>query len=454
VVKRALTDIRKDVGEVSKDYPGLGPTYAQCMLLERRLLWVRRVLWGYFQRKFDQRDASPEVKRILETADDVVWSCYKEAFAQAGEALKPVPMAYIEPFYSPQALPRDYPIGWLKEKRLGDDFMAKVFTELPIPLVSMPPVCISAPWWLVYLGHEVGHHVQHDLDLVETFGTSLKAVAESDGEGPTEEALEANRWYNWGQEIFADLFSLYMMGGAAAWAMAELETHPDQDMARRKDRYPSPAARLSLLARIAKALGDREGEALLAADPSPQLEQPGKLANVLLGSLTSDLSMLPKMVKALTCHPLGPVGTMADLTSWDDALFCDFGEVYTWQAALADPAHEKTAVSRQAARLIVSAGVEEWRQIVGRDVEAWRKVVSEHAGRWDSIATGDQVKEPDMLPKLRRTALAFLAEDLLVAIERNRDVTTRAAAPAALEGVDEIAARISAQLSTAEFVEW
>jgi hypothetical protein len=461
VVEKALTDIKEDVGEILKGEngkPSVGQVYDRCTHQERRLLWVRRVLWGYYRRKFDQRDESNELKKLLEAADDVVWSCYKEAFSHAGEDLKPVPMAYIEPYFSPLALPRDKPQGLLaeshlKEKHLGNEFLSELFTELPIPLVSLPPACLVAPWWLVYVGHEVGHHVQHDLDLVEGFGKLLRDVATSSDE-PKETDIQANRWYNWGQEIFADTFSIYMMGGAAAWAMAEFETHQDQMMAVRKDDYPSPAARLALLARLAGKLKVQGAADLLAADPStPLIEQPG-LTKAFRDNLVADWNMLEKMAVALTTKPVGQVGPMADLSGWAPGRFAEYGEVYDWQDSLARPAYEKSSPSRQAARLIVSAGVEEWRLIVDRDMESWRQVVSHDVARWGSVATADQVTEPGVLPRLRSVALAQLEQELLSAIEKNRDVTTRAAAPEILVEVDDIAARASAQLRTAEFVEW
>ena len=461
VVTKALTDISEDVGQILKGEngkPSVGQVYARCRREERRLLWVRRVLWGYYRRKFDQRDESNELKRILEAADDVVWSCYKEAFVQAGEDLKPVPMAYIEPYFSPLALPRDKPQGllaesWLKEKHLGNEFLSELFTELPIPVVSLPPACVAAPWWLVYLGHEVGHHVQHELDLVVNFGEQLKGGAMS-GKEPREAELQANRWYNWGQEIFADTFSIYMMGAAAAWAMAEFETHPPLEMAVRKDDYPSPAARLALLTKVAAKLKVQGAADLLAADPSQSLiEEPGQIKAQQHASLVADWNMLEKIATTLTPQDGNQAGIVEKLSGWVKGRFSDWGEVYEWQDSLARPEYEMHSPSRQAARLIVSAGVEEWRGIVGRDVEDWREVVRADAVRWDSVASAEEV-ESGVVPKLRRLALKQLADDLLDAVEKNRDKETRAAAPQVLEPVDDMAAKVSAQLRAAEFVEW
>lgn len=429
VVAKALADIREDTGKILDDKPGVGTVYERCRLQEKRTLWVRRVLWGYFREKFDQRDQSDGLRKLLGAADDVVWSCYYEAHQQVArnQPLNPIPLAYVEPFYSPRALPRDEPPGILKEKRLGDSFLADFFTRLPIPLVSMPPNCLAEPWWLVYLGHEVGHHVQHDLGLVDPFAEQLFDVATEDPE-PVEDESAAQRWYDWGQEIFADVFSIYMMGTNAVWAMAELETHPDRDMIIRKQNYPSPTVRLMLLAKVADKLGLDGTAALRGEDANQRLARPpaDDFEAELQQEMVADVAMLNKMVEALTKQKLGKLGTFRKLSGWNGFDFSSKGEMSKWQSALAKG---KMHLSRQKglslARIIVSAGV----------------------GAWREITTSDQVTD-------RPQALETLNRLLLDAIEEHRDKTTRAADAKALQDVGDVAADISEQLRHAEFFEW
>jgi hypothetical protein len=428
VINKALKDIENDTGNILQSSLTTGEVYSQCRLQEKRTLWVQRVLWGYYQQKFDQRDQSDELKKLLEAADDVVWSCYKEAFQNAAaidntfKTLQPIPLAYVEPFYSPQALPRNEPPGILKETRLGDRFLVDFFSQLPIPLVSLPPACIDSPWWLVYLSHEVGHHVQHDLGLVRPFSQQLLNLAMSAPE-PIESRSEAERWYKWGQEIFADIFSLYVMGASAVRAMAELETHPDIDTLMRKDNYPSPVVRLTLLGKMAAKLGLQAptGVQPLAAETSSA----GDLMARLQQEMAADLKMLDKIVEALSTASLAHLGTWADLSGWSDSDFTSYGEVYDWQESLLNPALNKYNPSLQAARLIISAAVGAWENVVQLEPDATRK-----------------------------EALKQLNQEVLGAIERNRDKETRAADPVANQDVGTIAADISQQLRQAEFNDW
>src|SRR5262245_42820966 len=75
VVTRALVDVRNDTLAIREDHD-IGSVYARCSLQDKRVLWIRRVLWGFYREKFDQRDGAGSLQKLLEAADDVVWSCY------------------------------------------------------------------------------------------------------------------------------------------------------------------------------------------------------------------------------------------------------------------------------------------------------------------------------------------------------------------------------------------
>jgi len=428
VITRALGDTRTDTQAILASNPGVGEVYERCRLQERRMMWIRRVLWGYYREKFDQRDQSDDLRRLLETADDVVWSCYREALYQGApnQPLNPIPLAYIEPFYSPRALPRDEPPGLLKEKRLGDRFLADFFTRLPIPLISLPPNCLHSPWWLIYLGHEVGHHVQHDLDLVDLFQDLLLEAATSDPP-PKEDESSAGRWVDWGQEIFADVFSVYMMGSSAVWAMAELETLPDRDMMSRKDSYPPAAARLGLLACVADELGLDGAGALRGQTPDWWLARrpADPFEAELHKELSADLAMIKKLSGILTRIQLGTPGPFRKLTAWNGSDFSPAGEMVEWREALVNGRQRQAQQRLSSARIIVSAGIEVWRAITASS----RKIN-------------------------RAEALDLLGGRLLEAIEQNRDKTTREADSQAVKNVDDVAADLSQELRHAEFFDW
>ena len=113
-------------------------------------------------------------------------------------------------------------------------------------------MCADDPWWLAYAGHEVGHHLQHDLAdgwaLVKAFGDLAEAAARAGGEaGPA-------RWRTWSGEIFADICSVYAMGPAAVYGIVELELDDADKMLLAKPKYPPPLVRLGIMATVA-ALG-------------------------------------------------------------------------------------------------------------------------------------------------------------------------------------------------------
>jgi hypothetical protein len=247
-----------------------GAIYEACRTFDLRLLWLRRV-WQFFREKFDQRDG--EFAGTLVAADEVVWSCYRQVFDRARllrptAAVKagPPPLPFIEARYSPSTFPADLvPAGLQSE--VDRPFLRAHLNRLPVSVVRLQPACISEPWWLVYAAHEVGHNVQYDLlerrALVDSYRDLVeKAVLDSGGA-----QADVSRWGDWSTEIFADIFSVLMIGPWAIWAMVELELQSDVAMAQRREQYPSGAVRLQLLAAATAAAGLDAGSALRGLDP-------------------------------------------------------------------------------------------------------------------------------------------------------------------------------------------
>src|SRR6266540_5509164 len=86
--------------------------YAACRANDTRAELVRRV-FEYYRGKFDQREDAI-YRPILKAADEVVWSCWAEPFRNAQHddptlIRRPAPLPYIEPRYSPAAIPREDP---------------------------------------------------------------------------------------------------------------------------------------------------------------------------------------------------------------------------------------------------------------------------------------------------------------------------------------------------------
>lgn len=411
----SLGGLRSALDSVADDQLS-GEVYASCRAYDKRLVLVQRV-WAYFRSKFDQRD-DPYLKQVLAAADEVVWSCYAEVFKNASfhsqreVSRGPAPLPYIEPQYSPQAIPRDEPPPDLKSDN-NDDLLYEYLKRLPIPIVSLPPVCAEEPWWLIYLGHEVGHHLQYDLmpnlGLIDNFGQLLQETALSDPD-PKCDAGGAQRWRSWGKEIFADICSVCSMGPWAVRAMVELELADDRTMLKRnKPRYPSSVVRLDLLAHVADVLG-LDGRAALGGNV--QLE---KLVNGpplmednrdLRQAIAEDLKMIPKIVDIVMKKSLVDLGRFKDFYDWNVADFRPGGSVYNWAQDLRNPANLYPEKSLRAARMLISGAVAAWTEVAAIDDATKRQEAREQLAKSllpvlaESREEGTRATEPIAEPEI------------------------------------------------------
>jgi len=340
----------------------ISKVYGQCRIYDKRIVWIRR-LWKYFREKFDQRDTT--YADTLLAADEFVWSCYSETFARAKRNPRgTLPLTYIEPQYSPNAIPRAEPPSDLKSD-VDADFVSKCLAQLPLPLIGLPTVCLTEPWWLAFLAHEIGHHVQYDIlpgaDLVPTFGSVLAAAVT--GSDQTPEMLhrpEAARWNAWGREVFADAFSVLQIGQAAVWAMAELETAPAGSMLKPKTLYPAPAVRLALLAGLADGLGLEGGNALRWVDPRGLTTDVQEGDEKLRTEAAAELDRIPVILKAVLAKPLAPLPSLPKLCAWETGKFLEQTKYWSVELLKSQPQPEKDV---RAARYILSGALRAWQQI-------------------------------------------------------------------------------------------
>ena len=345
-----------------------GEVYVACRACDKSVLGLRRI-WLYFKTRFDQRD-DPQFAEVLAAADEVAWSCYKEVFNNITQPVSrqvirgTTPLPYIEANYSPHAIPRDDPPGDL----YNDVELRKHIQVLPIPIVSLPPICLQEPWWLIYLGHEIGHHVQHDLapnkKLVSSFGKLLETTALNTPK-PICDARGAGRWLNWGQEIFADLCSIYSMGPWAVRALVELERSDEKTMLTSKTAYLSPVVRLELLACIVDELGLDGHAALDDIKPEDMVTgAPLRDGNVDLRQVASnDLKMISKIVDKTTIAPLEDLDGFKKLYDWNSTVFRPGGRVDAWTRELLTNPQPYPQEVLSAPRMIICAAVAAWLQV-------------------------------------------------------------------------------------------
>ena len=245
LVDRVLAELRVAMASLS----GTGGAVAeQARVHDRRLAWLRR-LWDFFRERFDQRD-DPALAAVLTAADEVVWSCHREPFAAlvspAGTESGPPPLPYVEPSMTPEVFPNGLVPGALR-RDIDAPFLRRALDQLPFAVVRVPASCVTAPWWLIHLGHEVGHVVDARLlgyaeraAIVQSIGLDARAVDD---------------WTQWSGETFADIYAALMHGQWALWALAAAETHDAAAMVARRDSYPPPIVRLLVMAHACSALG-------------------------------------------------------------------------------------------------------------------------------------------------------------------------------------------------------
>ena len=364
VLTRSLARLRTELDKL----PGTreaGAVYAECARFDRNIAWVRR-LWQYYAAKFDQRE-NEKLKRVLDAADEIVWSCYAEAFQNAtgGAARGPAPLPYIEPLYSAQATPRvDIPPDLRAD--VDSEFLFACLEQLPISLVALPAQCVDAPWWLIFLGHEVGHHVQFDLlpprELFVAFGKSLATAVDKAIPG------QGDRWKRWSPEIFADAYSVHVVGPWAARAMAELETKDDLAMLTEtssgKSAYPAPWVRLHLLAKLAAAL-DPTDTVALSGSPEVTLPAEAPPSAVQLRKQAKDaIDAVPEIVDTVVSESVQTLGTLKNLCGWQLPYFTGGGLVDQWATALqGDPKALLPEKSLTTPRLIIAGAFAAWSEV-------------------------------------------------------------------------------------------
>lgn len=350
----AARELAMHLSDIATDQLSLEEVYDACREYDQAIIWLQR-LWNYLKEKFSQHHElgnTRDVSRLLKAADEVVWSCFHGVLGKALGRHGPAPLTYIEPEYSPATIQTDKPLPVHLMLEADLEFLDECLQALPIPVLRLPPACVSSPWWLIFVGHEVGHHVQYALDLLASFREGMTAAAMEQGFSEEEAAAT---WGNWGEEIFADVFSIMVMGQFALRAMAELEAGAPAKMVKRKSNYPSPVVRLALMKALADALGLKTDTELLGLD----------LEAIANSNPTSkrDYAVIPAAV-TFALQPLPNQRLLSDLCDFDKNLFADGATVSGWGVMLS--AKEDLVVDKREMQKLKTA-----RDIICGSLKAW-----------------------------------------------------------------------------------
>jgi hypothetical protein len=224
----------------------VGPAYGECAKIEKQIAWLWRA-WDYFRTKFDQR-SNTRFGETLHAADEVVWSFYRPFFREPFDQRvpEPAPLPYIEMEYSPVAVRRDQGTV-IAGKPQHQELLAAAFQKLPMPVLKLPVSAIENPWLIALAAHETGHFLQRmispdPLEFVTRFRTALETGA-------------GKEWGPWGIEIFADWYSVLMLGQWSLHPIAQFATGAMADNVKPGGIYPPLLVRLHLMAELADFYG-------------------------------------------------------------------------------------------------------------------------------------------------------------------------------------------------------
>ena len=335
--------------EIPKPTSSLSPAqaYQLARVAEQRVGKVRQT-FGWYTAKYEQRE-DPERRAVLFAADSIVKSCWETPFARCELPVPTAPLCYLDESFDASATPRrSRPPGI----PAGDEVIGSFIKKLPVPVISLPLNCLEQPWFLAVVAHEVGHHVQFDLEPTLQKAASDAAAAAA---GPS----LAAHWARWSMESFADAWSVLMVGGIAPWLVAQLLAAEPKTMiegAHSTGLYPPPLVRLALLGELGIRLG--------VAAPGPSAaEMTALLSDPPFVSLDADaldehrahLAVVPDVAAALLDLPVGQ-STLCQCSGFDSGLMNVGGTATQWRELLyAEHPNIKESKEEHSARTLAAA---------------------------------------------------------------------------------------------------
>lgn len=325
--------------ELAAEAPDTAAGYERCRRVDRGLATLRR-LFLWYAGKYDQRLPGGH-PAVLGAADELARSCWGEGFAALKRKPPSGPLCFVDNRVDALARRRCEVPSELRPA--GDDPVAEFVDRLPIPVIALPETAVREGWWLVLAAHETGHHVLLDLDLGDAVRAALRDAVRPD---------LIQDWTRWHNEVFADLYSVLMVGAAAAWAIDELQYGPPEHLLRPRGGYPAPLVRLAFLGETLKALG-APGDVPAAADVAAAEDT----------TAARHLAVLPEVVHALLDVPLG-TGTLRSLAL--DEVVTSGPRLRSWSAQLTRPEPAIGALgSPEAPRVLAAAAVHRYRALTG-----------------------------------------------------------------------------------------
>lgn len=163
-------------------------------------IWIEKLFRLVFPRLFAGRQLQPNVAWELEQIDKLIQSCYQPVATIVGNLMEIKPENILAVYFQDEYLarPRD-----------------------PVPYLLIPNyVEGDKPEEWTGVGHEVGHHVYHqvpdleyEIDVIIAQALREKQVTVNGKKIPVSLAQQ-RLWFNWLEETFADLYGILTLGAA------------------------------------------------------------------------------------------------------------------------------------------------------------------------------------------------------------------------------------------------
>ncbi|GAA2752997.1 hypothetical protein [Kitasatospora cinereorecta] len=228
---------------------------------EDSLLRIHEV-WDFFREKFNLRYVQT-FRPYLALADDFAAACYLPARDRSADPsrLREPPLTFLGGLSTPFAIPRGaLYLGPSYSGVLTDEELKVVAERLPIPVVGLPWFQLDHLPDALVIGHEIGHHVEDDFALTDTFKELVEQALAAAGRPPA----SRRRWHGWLGEVFADVYGVLAAGPGFASALADfVPTTPEAMIG--DAQYPPMALRVQVAAETLQRTGfAQQARAVLA----------------------------------------------------------------------------------------------------------------------------------------------------------------------------------------------
>jgi hypothetical protein len=237
-------------------------------VLRDETLLQAHTIWDFFRTKIALR-LDPWCGDHLRACDEFAWACYEppqQAYRQwlssvdrqaEADRIKEPPLVFLNGGWSPFAVSRR--VAFRREywgerwPKASKESLEETIDRFPLPLVGAPWSQVAHLPEALVIGHEMGHVVEVDFNLLPLLQTALLSV------NVAPEHVDA--WAAWLREIFADYYGC--LTGGAMFAGALLDFLDGNNVTQSSGSpqpgawglYPPPWLRAELIVRTLEELG-------------------------------------------------------------------------------------------------------------------------------------------------------------------------------------------------------